>query len=500
GSSGENHNPTGSSGERKRLGWVVARNKDEALEKATKQYNTLSKATLCVEQDEDVLDTWFSSAFWPFSIMGWPTETDDFKKYFPASILETGSDILFFWVARMVMASFAIFDKPPFEKILLHGIVRDANGRKMSKSLGNVVDPIHVIEGVSLNTLKETVTQTNLKKEEIDTALDSQEKDFPNGIPRCGTDALRFALCSYTSGLKDINLNILRVEGYRKFANKIWNAYKFINMQFENKLTKKTHDYMKDSARSFYTKYFTNAGSHPDYLKDNILEKLDQLSIKEKKKSTKSENTYSSSDSIVISDSGVIEWLMLHRNALIQEYTIEMESFNFMVVTQKVHQFIISIFCDIFIEITKKTECVEHLMACLFIFKDILLLLHPFMPFLTEELFQRMRNLNLFDNLKHSIVIEEFPTSSERIFVENDFSQAIQVVKAIRSLIDAQNTGKQSDSKKTYKVIMNKPEIVFFSKQIKTLCKKVETVEYSKIIECDITEKIDDMIFGIVEK
>lgn len=545
-------------GQNTRIGWSITRNREDSYKNVMKKYS-LKKDEIILEQDEDVLDTWFSSAFWPFSIMGWPEKTSDFKKYFPADLLETGSDILFFWVARMVMCSFALFEKAPFKKILLHGIVRDANGRKMSKSLGNVIDPIHVIEGISLSSLNESVTQTNLKQEEIAIALDSQKRDYPNGIPRCGADALRFSLCSYTSGLKDINLNILRVEGYRKFANKIWNAFKFIKMQLEKKFglskdvkardhtektqneniglpqninkfhdktahkPKKTHEKGETSpefeekrntestqnynvfkeqqlknrnikkvakaASDFYKRYFNSLNTESEYFHENILEKMEHLSVGGSTKHSKQDT---------LSDKAVIEWIMLHRNALIQEYIIEMENFNFMAVTQKTHHFIIFIFCDIFIEITKKTDCVDQLMACLYIFKDILLLLHPFMPFLTEDLFQRIKNLNILTHLGQSIVIEPFPTSSERVYVENDFSQVIHCVKTIRSMIDAisdlKTTNHKMDNRKMYKIIINKPEIAFYEKQIKTLCKKVQAVEYHEIVECDIVERLDDEI------
>ncbi|KAG8907503.1 hypothetical protein FRB99_003876 [Tulasnella sp. 403] len=206
--------------------WVSGRTHEEALEKA-KQLDFVKGKKFTIEQDQDVLDTWFSSGLWPFSTVGWPEKTSDFESFYPATILETGWDILFFWVARMVMLGIKLTDKVPFREVLCHALVRDAHGRKMSKSLGNVIDPVDVIQGAPLDALHAKLLEGNLDEKEILKAKQGQKKDFPKGIPQCGTDALRFALCAYTSGGRDINLDIQRVEGYRKFCNKIWNATKF---------------------------------------------------------------------------------------------------------------------------------------------------------------------------------------------------------------------------------------------------------------------------------
>jgi valyl-tRNA synthetase len=198
--------------------WIVARTREEA-EKLAKERFPSEKFVL--EQDEDVLDTWFSSGLWPFSIMGWPdnvgwpfrsnvnvianiqlTQTPDFQHFYPSSLLETGGDILFFWVARMVMLGVHLTGRVPFGEVYCHAMVRDAHGRKMSKSLGNVINPIDVIEGISLEDLHKKLEDGNLDKKEIEKAKQGQKIDFPNGIPQCGTDALRFALCAYTSGGK----------------------------------------------------------------------------------------------------------------------------------------------------------------------------------------------------------------------------------------------------------------------------------------------------------
>ena len=199
--------------------WVVAKTEDEALAMAKAKF---PGQELTVLQDEDVLDTWFSSGLFPFSTIGWPDhDHKDLKAFYPNTLLETGWDILFFWVARMVMMGMKLTGKVPFKQVYLHAMVRDAHGRKMSKSLGNVIDPLDVIQGIALDGLQERLEQGNLDPKEVAKAKDGQKRDFPQGIPECGTDALRFALAAYCSQGRDINLNVLRVEGHRHFCNKL---------------------------------------------------------------------------------------------------------------------------------------------------------------------------------------------------------------------------------------------------------------------------------------
>lgn len=206
--------------------WVTGKTEEEARQKAIEK---LGVKDVEVRQDDDVLDTWFSSGLFPFSTMGWPdTEgNDDFDAFFPNSLLETGHDILFFWVARMVMMSIGLTGKLPFHTVYLHAMVRDAHGRKMSKSLGNVIDPIEVIDGITLNELNQKLLQGNLPEKEIEKATKCQAEDYPEGIPECGADALRFGLLAYTLQGRNVNLDINRVVGYRHFCNKVWNASRF---------------------------------------------------------------------------------------------------------------------------------------------------------------------------------------------------------------------------------------------------------------------------------
>jgi valyl-tRNA synthetase len=188
--------PSGEEEEEDMTRWVVGRTEAEAKTRAQERF---PGRPVRLTQDEDVLDTWFSSGLFPFSVFQWPTRTPDLAKFYPGALVETGHDILFFWVARMVMLGIQLTGEVPFKRVYLHAMVRDAHGRKMSKSLGNVIDPLHVIEGITLDGLHAAITAGNLEAKEADKAKSSQTADFPDGIEECGTDALRFALCAYTS-------------------------------------------------------------------------------------------------------------------------------------------------------------------------------------------------------------------------------------------------------------------------------------------------------------
>ena len=188
-------------------------------------------------QDEDVLDTWFSSALFPFAAFGWPdTDTEEFKSFYPTTLLETGKDILFFWVARMVMFGLLLTGQLPFKEIFLHSMVKDIHGRKMSKSRGNVLDPLDIINGQSLENLLQDIRDSpyiDAKEKEI--AIKAKKKEFPHGIKKCGSDALRYGLLSYMVQTGDINLNVEKIEANRRMCNKVWNTIKFASQFFEDK-------------------------------------------------------------------------------------------------------------------------------------------------------------------------------------------------------------------------------------------------------------------------
>ena len=318
-------------------------------------------ASIVLNQDEDVLDTWFSSALWPFSSLGWPDDTYDLKTFYPTNVLVTGFDIIFFWVARMVMMSLKFMDEIPFKEIYIHGLIKDKNGQKMSKSKGNILDPIDLIDGISLDELLEKRVQGLMQPEMENRIINETKKEFPNGIPDFGTDALRFNFAIQASTGRDIRLDLNRVEGYRNFCNKIWNASRFIRMN--------TNDFeLLD----------TNVSKgHP----------IDQ-------------------------------WIQSRFRQTIEEVERQYGQYRFDLAATAMYEFVWNDFCDWYIELSKtlindpdiseseKDYTKNNLILML---DSILRMLHPTIPFITEEIWQSMNE----ENGKRSIMKSSFPSSND---------------------------------------------------------------------------------------
>ncbi|TPP57822.1 Valyl tRNA synthetase [Fasciola gigantica] len=385
--------------------WVVGRTEAEALKQACTKFQR-STDEIRLTQDTDVLDTWFSSQLFPFSVFGWPDQTPDLQAYYPGSLLETGHDILFFWVARMVMIGLRLTGQLPFHTVYLHAMVRDAHGKKMSKSLGNAIDPVDVIRGISLDDLQKQLEFGNLDPRELKRAREAQAKDFPKGIPECGTDALRFALCSYTKQGRNINLDILRVQGYRFFCNKLWNAVRYA--------------------------LYHCLGSE---FKAPVIHSLED-SLREVR-----------ANSLI---SGTDRWILSRLAHAVQQCHEGFEQFQFPIATTACFNFWLYEFCDVYLEYTKpivKPEGKPVQMERANLVRRILYmclncglrLLHPFMPFITEELYQRLPRDKL-ENVAPSLCVTRYPHPNEVLTlrdengVETDFRLVNSIVHRLRGL------------------------------------------------------------------
>ncbi len=301
---------------------------------------------IALSQDEDVLDTWFSSALWPFSTLGWPENTDAVRTFYPTSVLVTGFDIIFFWVARMIMMGLRFMGDVPFREIYIHGLVRDAHGQKMSKSKGNVLDPIDLIDGIDLESLVAKRRAGLMQPQMADKIEKLTRKDFPEGIPAFGTDALRFTYAALASTGRDINFDLGRIEGYRNFCNKLWNAARYVLLNTENE----------------------DCGQDDREIELNAADR----------------------------------WItsIFQKTAL--EVVESINSYRFDLAAQAIYSFTWDEYCDWYLELSKSVLIDMKCSAAarrgtrktlISVMESLLRLAHPVIPFITEEIWQRMAPL-----------------------------------------------------------------------------------------------------------
>jgi len=360
--------------------------------------NTISD-DMKLRQDDDVLDTWFSSALWTFSTLGWPKETEDLKTFHPTDVLVTGFDIIFFWVARMIMMTMH-FNKDengkaqiPFKKVYMTGLIRDENGDKMSKSKGNVVDPLDMIDGISLEDLLQKRTG-NMMQPKLAAKIEKlTRKEYPNGIEAHGTDALRFTLTSVATTGRDISWDMKRLEGYRNFTNKLWNASRYVMMNTEE----------FDCGRS-------------------------------------SENEPAGAMEFSLAD----RWVMGQFQQTVKTVHEAFDSYRFDLASQALYEFTWNQFCDWYLELTKpvlfkgseaQQRGTRHTLVT--VLEALLRLMHPIMPFITETIWQRVVPLTNFEKTGDSIMIQSFPQFDESQCDQtaiDDLEWVKQFIVAIRNI------------------------------------------------------------------
>ncbi|MBN3214421.1 valine--tRNA ligase [Pectobacterium polaris] len=345
-----------------------------------------------LNQDEDVLDTWFSSGLWTFSTLGWPEQTPDLKAFHPSSVMVSGFDIIFFWIARMIMLTMHFIKdedgKPqvPFHTVYMTGLIRDDEGQKMSKSKGNVIDPLDMVDGISLEALLEKRTGNMMQPQLAEKIRKRTEKQFPNGIEPHGTDALRFTLAALASTGRDINWDMKRLEGYRNFCNKLWNASRFVLMNTE------------DQDCGF------GAG-------EKVLSLADR-------------------------------WILAEFNRTVKAYREALDGYRFDIAANILYEFTWNQFCDWYLELTKpvmnggseaELRGTRHTLVT--VLEALLRLAHPIIPFITETIWLRVKALKGIS--ADTIMLQPFPefdAAQEDTLALNDLEWIKQAIIAVRNI------------------------------------------------------------------
>ncbi|SFV62128.1 Valyl-tRNA synthetase [hydrothermal vent metagenome] len=399
-----------------------------------------------ISQDNDVLDTWFSSALWPFSTLGWPEKTPELERFYPTNVLVTGFDIIFFWVARMIMFGLKFTDKVPFKDIYITGLVRDASGAKMSKSKGNVLDPIDLIDGISLEDLITKRTQGLMQPKMAKKIEKQTQKDYPQGIASFGADALRFTFCALASFGRDIKFDLKRIEGYRNFCNKLWNASRYISLKVD----------------------FKN------------VEEITELSVIDK-------------------------WILSN----LQQTKVEVEghiaNYRLDLMAQVLYEFVWHNYCDWYVEFSKTLENEQEKKANAFVItkvlSEILKLLHPVIPFITEEISESL--------FSEKLVNANYP-KIEKQFIDKQSELEVDWVKqfglGIRKIRGEMNI-KQNKALICFVDNLSEQDKKYLDKYQKTLCKllNLESIQQKQNDEEYATTLVGEMLVliplkGLVDK
>lgn len=365
-------------------------------------------AQLALSRDEDVLDTWFSSALWTFSTLGWPDDPETLKTFHPTNVLVTGFDIIFFWVARMIMMTLKFTGQIPFHKVYIHGLIRDGQGQKMSKSKGNVLDPIDLIDGIGLEELVAKRTE-GLMQPQLEKQIEKNTRtEFPQGITGYGTDALRYTYYSLASTGRDIKFDVGRMEGFRNFCNKIWNASRYVIMNTEEKGIRFTADEVR--------------ALHND----------PHLSLADK-------------------------WILSRLQQTIGQVHEHMTHYRFDLISQAIYDFFWNEYCDWYVELSKPVlwnadeqpaQARAARLTLLTVLESSLRMLHPLMPFISEEIWQKVAPLVGVDTQNTSIMLQRYPQTDSALVnaaAEADIDWVKGVIVGIRNIRGEMNIspGKQ---------------------------------------------------------